>query len=555
MKIVIIGGVAGGASAAARLRRLSEDAEIVILERGHHVSFANCGMPYYIGNIISERKKLLVTPVERFWDRFRVETRIRNEVIQIDRVNKQLVVKDLKSEKTYNEPYDKLILSPGAAPSKPPIPGMEHSLVYTLRDLTDCDRIKEKLSKNESQRIAILGAGFIGLELAENILHLGLKLTIIQKMKSILNILDPEMTTPLTKHLKEKGAQIFFDSTISKIEDFSDRESKSGKQLKLALSDGTSVIADLLLVGIGVTPESQLASEAGLKIGSSGGISVNNQMQTSDSDIYAVGDAVETMNWVTGQSGVIPLAGPANRQGRIAANHIFGQKTSYRGTQGTAIVKICDWVAAITGTSESELNRRQIDYHKCYTHSAHHATYYPGAKLMTIKTLFSPLTRKVLGAQIIGQEGVDKKIDIFSIAIQMGMTVDQLGEVELAYAPQFGSAKDPVNMVGFVATGILDNTHPQITWEKVLELKKGTYLLLDVRTKEEFENDHIPDAMHIPVDELRNRINEVPNNRLLVTYCQVGQRGYIATRILLQKGFSVKNLSGGFKTFELYRSN
>lgn len=544
MKLVIVGGVAGGASAAARARRLSEDADIVMFERGPDVSFANCGLPYHIGDVIPQREKLLVTTPDRLRERFRLDVRTRSEVIAIDRRNKTVRVRDLTSGREYEEAFDKLILAPGAASIRPPIPGADLPNVFTLRNLADTDRIK-KLVDGKIERAVIVGAGFIGLELAENFVHRGVATTVLDRNRQILPPFDAEMTTPLLATLRDKGVEVLLGQTAEAIAPGPDG-------MTVTLTSGDRRTAQLVVLGVGVRPENALAVQAGLEVGPRGGIRVNEYLQTTDPDIFAVGDVIETTDFGTGERTQVPLAGPANRQGRIAADNVFGRKSKYRGTQGTAILGCFGTTAAITGLSEKALQRLGRPYRKVYVHPAHHAGYYPGAEGMSLKLLFDPATGKLLGAQGVGGAGVDKRIDVLAVAVQAGMTVFDLEEMELCYAPQFGSAKDPVNMAGFVAGGLLRGDHPQTDWEEVAAMVDKP-LLLDVRTPLEFANGHIPDAINIPVDDLRNRLAELPKNRPIVAYCQVGQRGYLATRILMQAGYDVTNLGGGYKTYLLHQ--
>lgn len=543
MKLIIVGGVAGGASAAARARRLSEEAEIVVIERGPDVSFANCGLPYHIGEVIPDRAKLLVTTAERLRERFNLDVRANSEVVSIDRVNKVVVIHDLKSDKSYEEPYDKIILAPGAAPIRPAIPGADLPHVYTLRNLVDADRIKREVDSGVREAV-IVGAGFIGLELAENFVHRGISTTVIEFSPQILGPFDAEMVTPIAAAAIKKGVELLLGQSAEAI-------TATANGMKLRLSSGRECSAQLVVVGIGVRPENHLATQAGLEVGPRGGIRVNEFLQTSDADIYAVGDAIETTDFTTSARTQVPLAGPANRQGRIAADNVFGRQSKYRGTQGTAILGFFEHTVAMTGSSEKTLKRLGRSYRKVYVHPAHHAGYYPGAVGMTLKLLFDPQTGKLLGAQGVGGAGVDKRIDVLAVAIQAGMTVFDLEEMELCYAPQFGSAKDPVNMAGFVASGLVRGDHPQMDWETFAAASDST-LLLDVRTELEFKNGHIPGAVNIPVDSLRARLAKLPRDRPIVAYCQVGQRGYLATRILMQSGFNVSNLGGGYKTYLLH---
>jgi NADPH-dependent 2,4-dienoyl-CoA reductase/sulfur reductase-like enzyme/rhodanese-related sulfurtransferase len=545
MKLLIVGGVAGGASAAARARRLSEDADIILFERGPDVSFANCGLPYYLGGEISERDKLLVVTPERLRTRFKLDVRVRTSVEAIDRAAKKVRARDLASGREYEESYDKLILAPGAAPIRPPLPGIDLPGVFTLRNLQDMDRIQAKLDQGVRQAV-VVGAGFIGLELVENLVRRGVKTTVVELQDQVLPPFDKEMTTPLADHLAAKGVSLLLGQSAEAFEQGSDG-------LVVRLKSGQQLPAQLVVLGVGVRPESKLAVAAGLEVGPRGGIRVNDHLQTSDPDIYAVGDAIEVKDFVTGEPTQVPLAGPANRQGRIAADHIFGRAARYRGTQGTAIVRVFERTAALTGASEKVLKRTNRPYRKVYVHPTHHAGYYPGAEAMTLKLLFDPETGKVLGAQAVGGAGVDKRIDVLAVAIQAGMTVFDLEEMELAYSPQYGSAKDPINMAGFVAGGLLRGDHPQEDVEAVLATAVGQRpLLLDVRTPQEFAAGHVPDAVNIPVDDLRSRLGELPRDREIAVYCQVGQRGYLATRILRQAGFGAVNVGGGYKTYQLF---
>ena len=545
MKLVIVGGVAGGASAAARARRLSEAAEIVLVERGPDVSFANCGLPYHIGGEIADRSKLLVVTPQRLKERFNLDVRVRSSVLSIDRAAKTVRIRELDSGREYEEAYDKLILAPGAAPLRPPIPGIDLPNVHTLRNLQDMDRIKLRIDSGIKQAV-VVGAGFIGLELVENFVRRGISTTLVELQDQVLPPLDKEMTTPLAESLAAHGVQLILGDSAEAFEPTDDG-------VAVRLKSGQRLPAQLVVLGIGVRPESKLAVDAELEVGPRGGIRVNEQLQTSDPDIYAVGDAIEVRDVISGEPTQVPLAGPANRQGRLAADHIFGREVRFRGTQGTAIVGLFQHVAAITGASEKVLRRRQRPYRAIYIHPANHAGYYPGAEPMTLKLLFDPTNGKILGAQAVGGAGVDKRIDVLAVAIQAGMTVFDLEEMELAYAPQFGSAKDPINMAGFVAAGLLRGDHPQIDVPALLAIPTDQQpLILDVRTADEFAAGHLPKAVSIPVDELRSRLGELPPSREIVAYCQVGQRGYLATRILLQAGRSVRNLSGGYKTWRLF---
>lgn len=545
MKLLIVGGVAGGASAAARARRLAEDAEIILFERGPDVSFANCGLPYYVGGEIADRKKLLVTTPEMLRTRFRLDVRTRTSVEAVDRAAKKVHVHDLTTGRRYEETYDKLILAPGAAPLRPPIPGIDLPGIFTLRNLQDVDRIKERVDQG-IERVVVVGAGFIGLELVENFVKRGLATTVVELQDQVLPPFDKEMTTPILAALQAQGVTELLGQSAEGFE-------PTAGGLSVRLKSGDRLDAQLVILGIGVRPENKLAVDAGLEVGPRGGIRVDEHLRTSDPDVYAVGDAVEIKDFVSGDPTQVPLAGPANRQGRIAAENIFGRPSKYRGTQGTAVVGVFNLTAAMTGASEKALRRGNRPFRKVYIHPAHHAGYYPGAEPMTLKVLFHPETGKLLGAEGIGGAGVDKRIDVLAVAIQAGMTVYDLEEMELAYAPQYGSAKDPINMAGFVAGGLLRGEHPQVDVEVVLAIPEDRRpYLLDVRTAQEVAAGSIPGAVNIPIDELRSRLAEIPRDRDIAAYCQVGMRGYLATRILLQNGFPASNIGGGYKTYKLF---
>ncbi len=545
MKLLIIGGVAGGASAAARARRLSEDADIVLFERGPDVSFANCGLPYYVGGEISARDKLLVTTPERLRTRFNLDVRTRSSVEAIDRAAKKVRVRDLASGREYEETFDKLILAPGAAPLRPTIPGVDLPGIFTLRNLQDVDRIKAWVDHGVKQAV-VVGAGFIGLEMVENFVKRGIATTVVEKNDQVLTPFDKEMTTPILETLAANGVTVLLGQSAESFQQTPDG-------IVVRLKSGAQLPAQLVVLGVGVRPENQLAVDAGLAVGPRGGIRVNEFLQTSDPNIYAVGDAIEVKDFVAGGPIQVPLAGPANRQGRIAADNIFGRPAKYRGTQGTAIIGVFDRTAAITGASEKALRRANRRCRKVYVHPAHHAGYYPGAEQMTLKILFHPETGKLLGAQAVGGAGVDKRIDVLAVAIQAGMTVYDLEEMELAYSPQYGAAKDPINMAGFVAGGMLRGEHPQVDVEAVLAAPADLRpLVLDVRTSQECSAGNIPGATNIPVDDLRSRLDELPADREIAVCCQVGQRGYLATRILRQNGFSASNIGGGYKTYKLF---
>ncbi|MGV3606018.1 MAG: FAD-dependent oxidoreductase [Planctomycetaceae bacterium] len=545
MKLLIVGGVAGGASAATRFRRLSEDSHIVLFERGPDVSFANCGLPYYVGGEIAERGKLLVTTPQRLRERFNLDVRTQSSVEAIDRQAKKVTVHNLATGEKYEESCDKLILAPGAAPLRPPLSGLDLPGIHTLRNLGDVDRIKAKVDEGIASAV-VIGAGFIGLELVENFIKRGVATTVVELQDQVLPPFDKEMTTPILERLAAKGVDVRLSQSAEGFE-------QSTEGIVVKLKSGERLTTGLVILGVGVRPENKLAVDAGLEVGPRGGVRVNASMQTSDPHIYAVGDVIEVKDFVSGDATQVPLAGPANRQGRLAADHIAGRKTSYRGTQGTAIVGVFGCTAAMTGSSEKALRRSGKDFRKIYIHPANHAGYYPGAQGMSLKLLFEPLTGAILGAQAVGGEGVDKRIDVVAVAIQAGLTVYDLEETELCYAPQYGSAKDPVNMAGFVASGLLRGDHPQIDVEAFLAMPaEQRPLLVDVRMASEFAAGQIPGAINLPVDELRGRLAELPKEKPIAVYCQVGQRGYLATRILRQHGFDAVNIGGGYKTYRLF---
>lgn len=536
MKIVIIGGVAGGASAAARARRLDEDAEIVVLERGHHPSFANCGLPYYVGGEIQSRDKLLVAPVEMLRQRHRLDVRTRCEVTRIERDEHLVHVTNLESNEFYVESYDKLIIATGASPFRPPIPGIDSSRVLELRDLSDADKMHAMATSGASHAV-IVGGGFIGVEVAENLVRRGIHVTIVERLDQILAPWDSEMVRPVEAHMRKQGVELLLQESTTSFE-----ETESG--LRVGLESGTTLECNFAVVCIGVRPESRLAAEADIECGPRGGILVNDSMQTSDPDVYAVGDVTQVSCFVSKNPVQIPLAGPANRQGRIAADHIFGRSSTYRGTQGTAIVGVFGMTAAMTGLSEKILRGSGTSFEKIFIHPSDHAGYFPGANQMTLKLLFDRATGVILGAQCVGTTGVDKRIDVLAVAIQAGMTVYDLEEVELCYAPQYGHAKDPINMAGFVASGVIRGDQPVVHLESIAA---DSLLLVDVRTEGEFEVGHLPGAINIPLESLRERTSELPKDRKIATHCKVGQRGYLAARLLNQNGFNAANLSGGYQ--------
>jgi NADPH-dependent 2,4-dienoyl-CoA reductase/sulfur reductase-like enzyme/peroxiredoxin family protein/rhodanese-related sulfurtransferase/TusA-related sulfurtransferase len=539
-KIVIVGGVAGGASAAARARRLSENAEIILLERGPDVSFANCGLPYHIGGEIEDRDRLLVTTPEQLRSRFRIDVRTLNEVTAIDPDKKTVEIKNLESGEVTSETYDSLILSPGAEPMRPPIPGIDSSRVLSLRNLNDMDRIINAL--DSAGHVTVIGGGYIGLEMAEALRRRSVATTLVELAPQVMGPADPEMASILHQELEINGVDLRLGTSVTGFE-----ETENG--LSLALSSGETLETGIAILAIGVKPETGLAKTAGLELGPRGGIKVNSQMQTSNPDIYAVGDAVEVTDFITREQALIPLAGPANRQGRIAADNIFGRNAHYKDTQGTAICKVFNLAIGMTGLSEKSAKRAGIACEKIYVHPASHASYYPGAAALSIKMLFDPETGKVLGAQAVGADGVDKRIDVFAVAIRSGLTVYDLEELELSYAPPFGSAKDPVNFAGFVAANALRGDVKLCHVEDVLKPADGQKIL-DVRTPDEVTAGTIPGAKNIPVDDLRDRLDELDKDREYLVFCKVGLRGYLACRILTQNGFACRNLTGGYVTYQ-----
>lgn len=546
MKVVIVGGVAGGMSAAARLRRMDESAEITVLEKGEYISFANCGLPYYIGGAIKEREKLLVQTPEAFRSRFNVDVRTLSEAVFIDTKKKTVRVMDISRQKEYDLPYDKLILSPGASPIRPPLPGIDHPKIFTLRNIPDTDLIFQYIETEKPRRALIIGGGFIGLEMAENLHAKGILVTLVEMAPQVLNVMDPEMAALVHQEMRSKHVEFYLNEAVASFAD-------AGGKVRATLKSGKEIDSDMVILSIGVKPDARIAKEAGLEIGERGGIAVNDFMQTSDPDIYAVGDAVESVNPITGKKAVIPLAGPANKQGRIAADNIvLGNKRGYRGTLGTAIAKVFDLSVGVTGMTEKALVQEKIPYLAAVIHPSSHASYYPNALQMTLKILFSPKDGRLYGAQGAGFDGVDKRLDVFAALISKGGTVYDLQEIEHAYAPPFASAKDPVNMAGFVAENMLEGRIGTLYWHQVDSLNPAESFLLDVRTPAEFKLGTIPGAVNIPVDDLRERMNEIPQNKKIVVFCRVGLRGYIAGRTLLQKGFKdVVNLTGGYLTWSV----
>ncbi|MFC3912398.1 FAD-dependent oxidoreductase [Pseudaeromonas sharmana] len=561
-KIVIIGGVAGGASAAARARRLSETAEIIVLERGEHVSFANCGLPYHIGGDIKQREALLLQTPLSFKRRFNVDVRTFHEVVAIDPQARLLTVKMWPSGETYQESYDKLLLSPGAAPVVPPIPGLDNPATFALRNVPDMDRIIAALDSRKPAHATVVGGGFIGLEMVEALHQRGIKVTLLELAAQVMAPVDPEMANILHHELVQQGIDLRLNRGLTAVTQGvspeADRDATGSCEqgsdngdLTLQLSSGETLMTDMLILAIGVKPEVRLANAAGLVLGASGGIKVDASMRTSDPHIYAVGDAVETPEFVTGKPGVIPLAGPANRQGRMAADNMLGRDISYTRTQGTAICKVFDLAVASTGLNEKRIKALGLAYEKIYVHPASHASYYPGAHPVSFKLLFDPQNGRILGAQAVGKDGVDKRIDVLAVAMRAGLTVMQLEELELTYAPPFGSARDVINQAGMVAANVINGDEVVCHSEDILALT-ADQLLLDVRNPGELTSiGQIPGAINIPVDELRQRLSELPTDKEILVTCQVGLRGHVACRMLRNAGFKARNLSGGFKTFQM----
>lgn len=543
-RVLIVGGVAGGASCAARLRRLDEQAEIHLFDRGPFVSFANCGLPYHVGDVIPDERKLIVASPELFRDRFNIAVHILHEVTAIDRQRRTIAVTDLTSGARREERYDALVLSPGAVAIRPELPGIDLPGIFQVRTIPDTRRIRQWIAERQARSAVVVGGGFIGLEMAENLAHRGLAVTIIEKARQVMPPLDPEMAEPVRARLEQHGVRVLLEHGVAA---FAEEE---GGRLAVATDAGERVLADLVVLAIGVRPDTALARAAGLAIGESGGIRVDEHMRTSDPAIWAVGDAVESVDAVTGLRLVLPLAGPANRQGRVAAESIAGRPTHFRGVQGTSVCGVFGLTVASTGASEKLLKRAGIgDYRAVYCHPGHHVSYYPGAKPIHMKVLYRPSDGRVLGAQAVGEEGVEKRIDVIAMAIQLGGTVHDLGESELCYAPQYGAAKDPVNIAGFIAENQRHGDAPLADWGRL-----DAYAVLDVREAAEVARGSLPGAIHIPLHELRRRHGELPRERPLAVLCAVGQRAYFAVRLLRQLGHDAYLLSGGWRTAEARRA-
>ncbi len=543
-RVLIVGGVAGGASCAARLRRLDEHAEIIILERGPYVSFANCGLPYYVGNVIRDESKLLVSSPELFKARFNIEVRTGNEVTAIDRERQEIEVKRLSTAEVYREQYDALLLSPGAAPIRPSVPGIDLPGVFVLRTIPDSREIRDWIDQRKVKHAVVVGGGLVGLEMAENLTERKIDVTIVEMLNQVLPPLDPEMAVVVEQWLTNAGLDLHLGDGLAAIE-----QNMNG--LTVVTRSGARFGGELVIVSVGVRPETKLAKAAGLAIGARGGICVDDHMRTNDPNIWAVGDGVETRDYVTGEMCIVPLAGPANRQGRVAADAICGRDSRFRGVQGTGVCGLFGFTAASTGANEKTLRRLGIKFEKVYLHPTDHVGYYPGAEVINIKLLFAPKDGRVLGAQAVGRDGVEKRIDVIATAIQNNATVFDLEEAELCYAPQFGAAKDPVNMAGMIAANALRGDVTLAHWEDLANLE---VLLIDVRDASEFAAGHVEGAVNIPLPELRQRLHELPNGHEIWVYCGVGQRSYYASRLLVQYGFTVRNVSGGMKSYAHFRA-
>jgi len=543
MKVVIVGGVAGGATAAARLRRLDEKADITIFEKSGFVSYANCGLPYYIGGVITDREELTLQTPESFMERFRIKVKTGHEVTKIDPANKSVKVKNLKTGESWDESYDKLILSPGARPVRPDLPGIDSKKLFTLRTVEDTFHIYDFVEETKPGKAVIIGGGFIGVETAENLREKGLEVTIIQRPKQMMNIFDYDMATFIHAELRKNGIKLRNNSNVTGFQE------KDGK-LEVTVADKESETGDIVILAIGVQPDSHLAKEAGLELGIKGSILVNDRMETSAPDVYAIGDAVQVKHFVSGEDALIALAGPANKQGRIAADNIAGGDSHFRGSMGSSIIKIFDLTAAGTGLTEKAAARAGLDYDSVVLSPASHASYYPGAKAMTMKVVYEKKTLKLLGAQIVGAAGVDKRVDVLATAIMAGVRADELKDLDLCYAPPYSSAKDPVNMAGFMIENIATGKIKQYHWEEVEKLPRdGSVTLLDTRTVREYSRGHVDGYINIPVDELRERLGEIDSSKPVYVMCQSGLRSYIACRILIQNGFDAYNFSGGYRFY------
>ena len=540
-KVIIVGGVAGGASTAARLRRLDETVEIIMFEKGEYISFANCGLPYYIGEVIDEREKLIVQTVEQMSTKFKIDIRNLSEVIKIDKENKVVTVTNHKTGESYEETYDVLVLSPGAQPIKPGISGInECNNLFTLRNIPDTDQIKSFVDNQKPKHAVVIGGGFIGLEMAENLHERGLEITLVEASSQVMAPLDIEMVSIIHEHLVDKGVKLILNDGVKSFEN-------NGK--KVVLNSGQVIETDLIILSIGVHPETTIAREAGLALNERGAIVVDKKMKTSDESIYALGDAVEIMDFVNKQPTIIPLAWPANRQGRIVADNICGKESEYKGTLGSSVAKVFDYTVAATGNNEKTLKRLNLEYKALHIHPGSHAGYYPGAFPIAYKLLFNPTTGQIYGAQGVGIDGVEKRIDVIATAIKGNLNVIDLQDVEVCYAPPYNSAKDAVNMLGYYAENIMDGLIETIDWSEVNSLDETTSVVLDVRESFELMTGKIKNSIHIPLGQLRNRLNELPTDKTVYVTCQVGLRGYVACRLLNQYGFKAKNIDGGVKTY------
>lgn len=548
-KIVIVGGVAGGMSAAARARRISEDSQIIIFERSGYVSYANCGLPYYLGGEIESQDDLIVVTPEALKNKLNLDIRTSSEVVSIDPQSKVVSVKELNTNKIYDESYDELILSVGAAAIRPKVPGIDLPGLFSLRSIEDVETIQSWVESQNPRTVVIAGGGFIGLEMAEQFVRRGLDVTLIDGKDQVLAPIDPEMAQLVHKELREHGVKLVLGQSIKGFLPPEGVGEEIPKSCWVLAGDHQPISADLVILGLGVRPEVALAREAGLTIGERGGIRVNEYLETSAAHIWAVGDTIEVRNPISNTWTLIALGGPANRQGRIVADNIFGAKKSYGGTLGTAILRVFDLTVACVGLNEGLLQASKTPYETIYLHPSHHASYYPGAERLDMKVLFHKESGALLGAQVVGKEGADKRIDVLATAIKAGMTIRDLSELELAYAPPFGSAKDPINLAGMAGTNVLDGLVEQVQWHQIGALESAKTCLVDVRTKGERERGFIPGSIHIPLPELRNRLSEIPKGKEIVTYCQSGQRSYNASRLLRQNGYSVRNLSGGYLTW------
>jgi NADPH-dependent 2,4-dienoyl-CoA reductase/sulfur reductase-like enzyme/rhodanese-related sulfurtransferase len=540
-KVLIVGGVAGGASAAARLRRLDEQAEIIMFERDNYISFANCGLPYYIGETIQERSKLLVQTPEAMYRRFRIDVRVNSEVIAVMAEEKKVRVR--KGDEVYEESYDALILSPGAKALRPALPGIDNPKIMTLRNIPDTDRIKKLVDEQQPKSAVVIGGGYVGVEMIESLVERGIAVSLVESNPQILGPVDPELAIIASKTLHNHGVKQYMSNGVAGFE-------KAGEQVVVVLADGVRLTVDLVILAIGVRPDTAFLENSGLTFGPRGHLLVDANMRTNYADVYAVGDAVEVVDFISGKKTAIPLAGPANKQGRIAADNIVGLDTTYKGTQGTAIIKVFDLTVAGTGHNEKQLKASGVDYHTITVHPGSHAGYYPGAAPITLKLLFAP-NGKVLGAQAVGKDGVDKRIDSIATVIRFGGTVYDLTELELAYAPPYSSAKDPVNFAGYVAENVLTNKTKVFTLDKIDQRDAATTMFIDVRSPMEHSKGHIPNSINIPVDDMRERLAEIDPSKEIWVYCQVGLRGYLASRILKQHGYKVQNLTGGYKSYEM----